>query len=60
VVMSIVSMLIMVINQMILSGLQLRGKQLMDALEAMFRTLKPELGEKAKALAEAVLSEHAC
>jgi hypothetical protein len=27
----------------------------MDALEAMFRTLKPDLGEKAKALAEAVL-----
>ncbi len=55
VVMSIVSMLIMVVNQMILSGLQLRGKQLMDALEAMFKTLKPDLGEKAKALAEAVL-----
>jgi hypothetical protein len=55
VVMSIVSMLIMVINQMVLSGLQLRGKQLMDALEAMFKTLKPDLGEKAKALAEAVL-----
>ena len=54
-VMSIVSMLIMVINQMILSGLQLRGRQLMDALEAMFKTLKPGLGEKAKALAEAVL-----
>src|ERR1700674_38147 len=55
VVMSIVSMLIMAISQMVLSGLQLRGKQMMDALEAMFVTLKPDLAEKAKALAEAVL-----
>jgi hypothetical protein len=55
VVMSIVSMLIMAISQMVLSGLQLRGKQLMYALEAMFKTLKPDLAEKAKALAEAVL-----
>src|ERR1700731_2168240 len=54
-VMSLVSMLIMAISQMVLSGLQLRGKQLMDALEAMFKTLKPDLGAKAKGLAEAVL-----
>jgi hypothetical protein len=55
VVMSLVSMLIMVINQMFMSGLQMRGKQLMDALEAMFKTLDPNLADKAKALAEAVL-----
>lgn len=55
VVMSIVSMLIMAISQMVLSGLQLRGKQLMDALEAMFKTIKPDLGAEAKGLAEAVL-----
>jgi hypothetical protein len=55
VAMSIVSMLVMVLSQMILSGLQLRGRQMMYALEAMFRTLKPDLGVKAKALAEAVL-----
>jgi hypothetical protein len=55
VVMSIVSMLIMAISQMVLSGLQLRGKQLMYALEAMFKTLKPDMAGKARALAEAVL-----
>ena len=55
VVMSIVSMLIMAISQMVLSGLQLRGKQLMDALETMFVTLDPTLAAKAKGLAEAVL-----
>jgi len=55
VVMSIVSMLIMAISQMVLSGLQLRGKQLMDALEAMFLNLDPALAGKAKGLAEAVL-----
>jgi hypothetical protein len=55
VVMSLVSMLIMAISQMVLSGLQMRGKQMMDALEAMFATLKPDLAGKAKALAEAVL-----
>lgn len=55
VVLSIVSMLIMAISQMVLSGLQLRGKQMMDALEAMFVTLDPTLVGKAKGLAEAVL-----
>ena len=55
VVMTMVSLAVTVINQMILSGLQMRGKQLMGALEAMFKNLKPDLGEKAKALAEAIL-----
>jgi hypothetical protein len=54
-VMTVVSLLITVINQMIMSGFQYRGKRLLDALEVMFKTLKPDLADRAKALAEAVL-----
>jgi hypothetical protein len=54
-VLTIVSLLITVINQMIVSGLQLRGKSLLDALETMFKTIQPGLGDNARALAEAVL-----
>lgn len=54
-VLTIVSVLITVINQMIMSGGQFRGKRLMDALEVMFKTINPDLGDKAKAVAEAVL-----
>src|SRR5258708_7841846 len=58
-VMSIVSLLITVITQLISSKWDLRGKNLLWALEAMFLTLKPDLktGDKNKAfaLADAIL-----
>jgi len=58
-VMSLVSLLITVITQWISSALDLRGKNLLSALEAMFRTLRPDLKDagknKAFALADAIL-----
>jgi hypothetical protein len=58
-VMSLVSLLITVITQLVSSKLDLRGKNLLSALEAMFLTLKPDLKDgdknKAFALADAIL-----
>jgi hypothetical protein len=56
VVMSVVSMLIMVATQAISSTLALRGKVLLDALEALFVRIVPDLDSaKARALAEVIL-----
>jgi hypothetical protein len=56
VVMSVVSMLIMVSTQAISSLLALRGKNLLDALQALFTSLVPKLDpKKAAALADVIL-----
>src|SRR5215472_7801554 len=56
VVMSVISMLIMVATQAISSALALRGRNLRDALEALFRRIAPGLDAyKARALAEVAL-----
>jgi hypothetical protein len=63
VVMSVVSLLIMVFTQMASSFLGLRGKNLADALEAMFHRLHPEIDPTvcqalvAEALTDPVISD---
>src|SRR5437016_5323835 len=54
VVMSVVSVLITIITQMISSTLGLRGKNLADALEAMFLKLDPKLNEQVQGLASQI------
>ncbi len=61
VVMSVVSLLIMIITQAVSAALGLRGRNLSDALEAMFRKIDPEINKHAenaaKNLADAVLTQ---
>lgn len=54
-VLTLVSLFITVINQAILNFLNLRGKNLLDGLEAMFATIAPTQLKNARAVADAVL-----
>jgi hypothetical protein len=45
VVMSIVSLMITIITQIVSSALGLRGQNLADALEAMIHKIDPEIGQ---------------
>jgi hypothetical protein len=56
VVISLVSLMITIITQMVSSLLGLRGKNLADALEAMIHKIDPKIGEQAKALIDQVLT----
>src|SRR5690349_8981208 len=56
VVMSLVSLMITILTQMVSSLLGLRGKNLADALEAMIHKIDPKIGEQAKALIDQVLT----
>ncbi|HYR57711.1 MAG TPA: hypothetical protein VEO95_03735, partial [Chthoniobacteraceae bacterium] len=57
VVMSILSLLVTIITQMISSALALRGTNLANALALTFQTVDPKIGEQAHALAEHILTD---
>ncbi|MBX7208677.1 MAG: hypothetical protein K1X78_10215 [Verrucomicrobiaceae bacterium] len=56
-IMSISSMMVLVIVQMIAAALSLRGKNMANALALTFQTLAPELKANAHKLAQRVLSD---
>ena len=56
-IMTVVSLLITIMVQMVISALALRGKNLANALSLTFQTIDPTLGEYAYALAAQILSD---
>lgn len=57
VILTVVSLLITIIVQMVSAALSLRGKNLANALALTFQTIDPKIGDQAHALAEHVLKD---
>ena len=57
VIMTVVSLLITLVVQMVAAALALRGKNLANALSLTFQTIDPKLGEHAHALAAQILRD---
>ena len=57
VIMTVVSLVITLLVQMVSAALALRGKNLANALSLTFQTIDPKLGEHAYALAAQILRD---
>ena len=57
VIMTVLSLLITIIVQMVSAALSLRGKNLANALALTFQTIDPEIGEQAHSLAAQILRD---
>jgi hypothetical protein len=57
VIMTVLSLLITILVQMVSAALSLRGKNLANALSLTFQTIDPTLGEKAHSLAAQILRD---
>ena len=57
VIMSLLSLLITILVQMVSAAFSLRGKNLANALSLTFQTIDPKIGEHAHALAAQILSD---
>src|SRR5436190_2445833 len=57
VIMTVVSLLITILVQMVSSALSLRGKNLANALALTFQTIDPKIGEHAHSLAAQILRD---
>src|SRR3954470_17887057 len=57
VIMTVLSLLITILVQMVSTGLALRGKNLANALSLTFQTIDPKIGEQAHSLAAQILRD---
>src|SRR3954471_9102195 len=55
--MTVLSLLITILVQMVSTGLALRGKNLANALSLTFQTIDPKIGEQAHSLAAQILRD---
>src|SRR4051812_17481426 len=57
VIMTVLSLLITILVQMVSTGLALRGKNLANALSLTFQTIDPKIGDRAHSLAAQILRD---